>query len=541
MRLDHPSVLRALDLHRASQFDAAVDAYRAILRSWPKLAGVWSYLAQALEARGDEAAAITAVHQALKIEPANVYLHQQLAQLLNSAGRVDEAITLWQQFAIASKGSRPSRLGLAGQLALARRAEAARRELQSWLETQPTDLEARYELGRLSERLGDTAQARACLEAVQTAMPDHIETGILLAKLDARAGRLAEARAALERLSQLPAARTRGDVLCELALVLDKLGHTSEAFKAAELGQSRTFAALEPARRDGSLHERVIAAMLEITPEDVQSWPRPTRAELGTSAPIFLVGFPRSGTTLIEQMLSAHPRLVVSDEAPLLQRVRQSLFQQFKPTGDYPRDLGLFTQNQIDKARGWYLDRAERVLHLAAKSSLPGETRRIIDKQPLNTIDLAVVRLLFPEAPVMYIQRDPRDTVLSVFLQGFARGVPHLFSLEATARLYALFAQTFEHFQRVLGLRTLVVRYEDLVRTPEHEARRMLEFIDEPWTDAVLNAHAPEHRRFVTTPTYADVSTPIHSGGIGRWNRYAEQLKPVMPVLEPWVKAWGYS
>lgn len=539
MQAHSSSIDRALEFHRSGDFAKACDAYRVVLRTHPKDSRVWSYLGQALEAMGQEEAALEAARQGLRHEPGNLSLQQQYSTALVGLARVDEAIDSWVEFSKQCGGARHARLGLAAQLAAVRRAREAIRVLDDWLARTPDDLEAEFERARLHERLSNEREARAGLERVLSFVPGQIESNVILAKMDVRSGRPREARERLERLLATPEGKERGDVESELALVLDKIGDYAAAFSHALRGQDLNFARLEAWKKDGALHERVIASMRGLSGADVSAWARPSGETMGSAAPIFVVGFPRSGTTLLEQMLAAHPRLAASDESPVLQRVRKAMYVQFQPRGEYPQTLGAFRQKDVDKGRKWYLERIARTVPTTGPSGEP--PRRVVDKQPLNTIDLAMVRLILPESPVIFVRRDPRDTVLSVMLQGFTRGVPHLFSLEGTAKLHVLFAEAFAHFEKVLGLRSLIVGYEDLVRDPEKQMRRVLEFVGEKWESAVLRSHESAHRRYVTTPTYADVARPVYSSAIGRWKNYRAQLAPVLPVLEPLVQAGGYE
>lgn len=525
-------------LHQRGELDKAVELYLHVLRHTPSDARTLNFLAQAQALLGREEQAIESNRRAVALDPGSVYLRQQLASSYVSAGRSDEAVDVWRDLVKATNGAWQARASLASQLASARRAREALQELESLDRDHPDIPIVCFELSRMHERMGDTISARRHANRFAALAPGQPDGVLALARLDAHEGKLIEARRALEALASAEATKARGDIHRELALVLDKLGEHHSAFLEAAQAQSANFAALPAHQKTGELHERVIAGALALTKDEVATWATPAGVDLASIAsesPIFVVGFPRSGTTLVEQMLSAHPRLAVTDELPILQRVRQQMYEQFQPKGEYPRDLGKFTSHQIAKGREWYMTRARRSVPRAAGAA-GGRSRRVVDKQPLNTVDLAVIRLLFPESPVISVRRDPRDTVLSVFLQGFTRGVPHLFSLDGAARLYDLFAQVYQHDKAVLGQRTLDVRYEDVAREPEREARRMLEFVGEAWDDRVMRFHEGEHRRYVTTPSFADVAQPVYTRAIGRWKNYQAELAPVMGVLGRWVE-----
>lgn len=528
---------KAVQHHRAGEFDKAIALYRACLRTakGADASRVLQMLAAALQQTGQTEQAEESLRSAIRAEPAPaIGARGAMAMFLSGQARMDEAIAVWRE-AVAVSGGHPSaRLGLAQQLSEARRADDAMREVQSLVKDFPGEPAVQYELGRLCERLGRNAEARTALSWVLASGADLPEAAMLLARLDAAEGHVHEARASLEKLIAELTDQRRGVAMMELAKLLDKMGQYELAFEMARRGQAVNLSALPAGARDARLHERVMDGCLQITRDQVAGWanaaeaeastghkatPRPPSSARGSGVPVFVVGFPRSGTTLLEQMLSAHPRLVVTDEFPILQRVREKMFVKFRPRGEYPRDLGLFTAEQVAAGREWYLERAE-----AALGAERVRGRRIVDKQPLNTIDLCLVRLLFPESPVVFVKRDPRDTVLSCFMQGFTRGVPHLFTLEGTVRLHERFMKIWAHYQQVLGLRAMEVAYEELAREPQRVIREVLGFIGEEWDEAVMRSHDAAHRRYVVTPSYGDVTQPVHTRSIGRWEKYRVQL-----------------
>lgn len=527
---------RAAEHHAAGRFEQAIPLYRHALRTsrGAEASRIGQMLAAALHLSGQHEQAEETLRAAIRAEPPPALgARRALATFLTRQARMSDAIAALRAGVEAARpaGGAPlgeARFALALQLSEARRADEALAELEALVAEFPAHAPVLAELGRVCDRLGRKERLREVVERLAAIAPDLPELRLLRARILASDGQLEQARAGLDALaaSLHESGSARASVLAELARVLDRMGRFPEAFDAARRAQEIAWAALPPAARDASLHERVIRDCQEIRGD---LFPLPG-AGPGTAgpAPVFIVGFPRSGTTLLEQMLGAHPRLAVTDELPLLQRTREKMFLRFRPRGDYPRDLGAFSAEQVAQARRWYLERAANALGADRLGD-----RRIVDKQPLNTVDLCFVRLIFPESPVVFVRRDPRDAVLSCFMQGFTRGVPHLFTLEGTARLHRLFVQVWEHAKRELALRWLEVEYERLAADPAAEVRRVLEFIGEPWDEAVLRSHEQPHRRYVTTPSYADVTLPVHTRAIGRWRNYRDQLAPVMDELDP--------
>ncbi|MFN7022330.1 MAG: tetratricopeptide repeat-containing sulfotransferase family protein [Phycisphaerales bacterium] len=537
---------RAVEHHRAGDLDKAITLYRHVLKTARGAEGsrVGQMLATALAQSGQLEQAEEALRAAVRAEPAPALrARRALSMMLAGRGRLSDAVGVWREAVAASAGMPPAtlgeaRLGLSIQLAESKRVDEALKEVSSLAREFPAASGVRYEHGRLLERIGRTDEARAELEEVVRLTGGMPEAQILLARIDSAKGLFGDAKERLERLMPGAPAEMRGVLLIELARVMDKRGEYATAFDLARNGQALNFGTLPQSARDVRTHEWVMAASLKVTAEAVAAWPRPAGGvgEPGAESPVFLVGFPRSGTTLVEQMLAAHPRVAVTDETPILQRVRERLFLRFRPRGEYPTDLGLFTADQVGQARRWYRELAENAV---GTERLRG--RVLVDKQPLNTVDLCFARLLFPEGRVVHVQRDPRDAVLSCFLQGFTRGVPHLFDLEMTARLFARFGEIWEHNKSVLGMKHREIRYEELVSAPEREARGLLKFLGLEWNGDVLASHDPKHRRYVSTPSYADVAEPVHTKAVGRWKRYEAQLEPVLGVLQPWVERLGYK
>jgi hypothetical protein len=252
--------------------------------------------------------------------------------------------------------------------------------------------------------------------------------------------------------------------------------------------------------------------------------------------PLFILGFPRSGTTLVEQTLSAHPRIVAGDELPFVNEITGAMVRVLNSPMTYPESLAELWMGDrregLDELRDYYLAGVRRLGILE-----PGAAW-FTDKMPLNEMHLGLIALMFPRSPMIHVLRHPLDVVLSVFSNHLTHGFYCSYSLETAARHYALVMELVEHYRGQMMLRYLPIRYEDIVADQEGSTRRMLDFIGEEFDGRCIEFH--ENRRYARTASYAQVTEPLYDTSRYRYRHYLKQLEPVIPILEPAIKRLGY-
>ena len=234
-------------------------------------------------------------------------------------------------------------------------------------------------------------------------------------------------------------------------------------------------------------------------------------------------------------MLARHPRLAAISEKSALGGLRTALPDIVGRAIKLPEALDGLTNDELTAIRSWYRRRS---------AELAGaEDRRIVDKLPLNIIRLGEINRVFPDAQVIVALRDPRDVALSCFMQSFGANpaMANFQDLADTARFYDAVMGLWRHYREVLSLDWLEYRYEDLVREPEPTLRRVLDFLGEPWHDAVLDHQGDVIGTYIETPSRRDLAQPLTDRAVGRWRAYVHQLAPVLPVLAPHVEAFGYD
>lgn len=319
-----------------------------------------------------------------------------------------------------------------------------------------------------------------------------------------------------------------------LARTLDQLGDTPGAMDALEhahAGDLTEQAAIEQQK----MASRGLLSLSEPAanfggPVDWDTHDAPVTAE----SPVFIVGFPRSGTTLLEQMLAAHPDFFTVDEQPMLQRVLERFREMDR---NYPQDLPALTPSECASLRGLYWNEARRMVELK-----PG--KRLVDKHPLNFLALPLIRRIFPNSPMIFCQRHPCDSLLSSYMQNFRdpRLAAECASLERLAGLYVRLTRRWIHDSNLFPQHTLLLRHEDLVANAEIELQRVGEFLElADITPMHLFSEHAQARGFIGTPSYSQVVQGLNADAIGRWQRYREYLEPVLPTLLPILEHWGYE
>ncbi|MGA8277489.1 MAG: sulfotransferase [Rhodanobacteraceae bacterium] len=413
-------------------------------------------------------------------------------------------------------------------------AEARLRALLAHREAEPA---VRVRLASLLERLNRLDEAEDMLRLAETSGADAAEVLGVRASLAARRGRHEEA-IGLYR-SELGGGEqnvTRAPRWFALAKSCDATGDTAGTMQALERAHelqvrhaSRLVPNLVPADSEP----------LEITkyPVDAEAYARwldDPDAPSAERSPIFIVGFPRSGTTLLEQMLDAHPGLKAMDERAFLQDVVAAMHERDL---QYPEDLERLDPPTLEQLRGVYWKCVNGVVDLA-----PGE--RLVDKNPLNILRLPMISRLFPQARIILALRHPCDVVLSNYMQSFSAPAYQMMcsSLERLARGYVNAMNFWLRHADVLQPDAIDLRYEDLLDDVGAQTERIARHVG--LGDATALQRFDQHARekgFIGTPSYSQVVEPLNKKALGRWQRYREYFEPVLPVLEPLMRRWGYT
>ena len=542
------------------QFETAVAAYEFVVERAPDDFESWNNLGNSRDGVGDIDGSIAALKMAVSLNPMAAPTRINLARALVDAGTLDEAIDLLRGTAADFPHDPKPLVELSGvfrrqgrdvdvlaalnealqrapgevELLLAVGKESgsqlafddAQQAFDKALVIEPDNAEALVGLAMMYERINREDELPGL---IVTATERHVDVGAVefIRALDhRRSGRHREGLAALKRapaeLAPVRHANLEGQFL-------DRLGDPAGAFAAfAEMNRQLAEDGSDAGLRAQQFRDHLARDRETVTSPWYQKWTKPEPTD-GRPSPAFLVGFPRSGTTLLDTMLMGHPDVEVMEEEPALHAVRRQF-----PTIDA---LASFDQAQLDAARDDYFREAAKFATLQ-----PGKL--LVDKHPLHMNNVPLIHRLFPDAKFILAMRHPCDVLLSCYMTSFRQNnaMVNFLDLQDGAALYDLSFSMWHRSIETLPIHHHMVRYEAMVTDSEAQLRPLIDYLGIEWKSGLLDHQSTARARgLITTASFAQVVQPIYQRAAGRWLRYRPHLEPVFPVLSPWVQRYGYS
>lgn len=543
------------------QFADAVEAYELVVASDPDDFESWNNLGNARSATGDLDGSVTALEQAMALHPLAPPTRLNLAVAWRSVGRGEEAEALLQKTAaefpddaralhelyvqykkenqqdkamealesalLRDPDNANLQLKFGVECGLMHRTEEAERAYRKVLDLDPTVTDAYLGLTIQFEH-GNQEEAFAPL--IAQAKAHGVEAGALAFMQAFEHRRAKRFEDALESLSRVPPEIELERTTHLRGQILDRLGQVDPAFAAfSETNRMHQASPTNPVQRSAELRAQLRDDLSFMDAGWAASW-TPMDLDCENADPVFLVGFPRSGTTLLDTILMGHPGAMILEEQPPLNLTDKRV----GGTAAIPK-LGAAG---IADARRYYFDEIAKV----APDPLNG-TRLLIDKSPLFLSKAVLIQRLFPKARFILALRHPCDVLLSCFMSNFRlnNAMSNFLRLEDAAEFYDL---TFQHWERARALFPLQVHtivYERLIENVEAEVRPLFDFLGLEWQAKALDHRATAKARgLITTASYAQVTEPIYKRAVGRWENYRSHLEPILPVLQPWAEKFGY-
>ena len=503
--------------------DRAAAAYGATVRAVPGDFETWNNLGNVRLALGDAGGAADALQRAVALKPDALPIYANLSEALARADRPEARQQAMRAAALLAPNDADIQceLGLAESAGLA--FEAAERAFRLAIALSPGFTPAYLELGLLLENRNRIDDLAALIDDAVAKGVDNAEVDFLRAWLLRRRGQLADALPLAQSTPESINPIRRHQLLAEL---YDRTDDAPRAFVEFAAMNAAAVVARPippgPGYRDG-----VAADALRLTQARVAGW---TAIDVPRDrpAPVFIVGFPRSGTTLLDTLLMNMPDLHVLEELPILREVESAL-------GDLER-VATLNSGRAGALR-------ERYFAALRAVAPPPKGATIIDKHPLHMARVPLIHRIFPDARFILVERHPCDVVLSCFMANFQLNdaMREFVTLDGAARLYDT---VFDHWTRATSLLPVAVhrvRYERMVADLEGEMRPLLDFLEMPWDPGVLdNIGSAAKREHIRTASYSQVSEPIYARAAGRWERYRDEMAAVLPILAPWAERMGY-
>ena len=480
---DPDQLARAGDAHfNQGQYQEALFYYLVVSRQQPEVAEHQFRMGLACARLAQNDAAQFSFEQAIQLKPGYAEAHSELSRFLLGLGNADKALVHAKRAVELEPDDADYAAGVAELLELNRDTDAA------WKIVEPL-IRKRKESPSIAVIYGRLARLQKC-------EPDALQKLLQL----------------IHRKSTVLLPREQSSLHLAAAQLLDQMGRYDDAFEHASIANELRQGIYLPTET-----ERQVGNWINyFTP---QTLPRLHRATHASQTPVFIVGMPRSGSTLVEQILASHPSVHGAGELGWIERLWPSALQ--RSGGTITTLTQCLDQLSVQDANGLAAE------YLTPLLALSPQALRITDKMPLNFIHLGLIAVLFPEARIIHCRRDPRDTCLSCYMTDFTDF--SYGSLPAYGHFHRQVDRMMAHWKTTLDLPILEVQYEEMVGDAEAQTRRLIDFVGLPWDDGCLRFH--ENKRLVATASQSQVRQPIYQKSVARWRHYEKYLGPLESAL----------
>lgn len=484
LEIDGKNALAFLNLGKVARgkekFGEAVDAFETALSLDPKPATL-SLLAQSLIGAGDPGTAEARLRAALETDPSEADLMMALGLALTAQGRMEEGIEAYGQAISANPGHSEAHNNLGTALVETGQIEKATESFRAAIKANPDNASALRHLAmarKFRSHDEDVDLLEALYDSDTGSEPRKMLLGFALGKIH---NDLRDPDKAFPYLAFANAARRRS------------IDYSIDT-------EAQNFAAIKSVFNRDFLH-------------------RFSKAGHPDQTPVFIIGMPRSGTTLVEQILASHPQVFGAGE---LQYLAESIGQVFAKIGD-----SAFKEAFSDPAPALFAETGRR--YIDSIRTLTTESPRITDKMPANFLYTGLIPLVLPNAKIIHCRRNPVDTCFSIFMRLFTTGQYFSYDQNELGQYYRLYQDLMAHWQTVMPSRMHTVRYEDMVEDPEENTRKLLSYCDLEWDEACLAFH--KTKRTVKTASATQVREPMYKDSVQAWRKYEHHLQPLLEAL----------
>lgn len=496
------------------QFHSAVPPLKRVTTYNPNHAASQYNLGLAYHGTGEQLLAAKHFRKALQLNPELACAYRDLCAVLNDLKQFEGAVEAGKAAVKHSPYDAGSHYNLAAAFHGWRNFDASFSHYKEANRLQPDNPAILFDLAQVYLGRGEKNKAQRLFERVIELHPRQIESYRQLMRL--KTYNSTDHEDVRKIRSFLDNKQLTSDEHTAILFILSKVyrdcGNFDEAFQYASEGNSIQDEIHSFNPEDFSKYVSILIEFF--TPERIEKLSR-----LGhkTHMPIFIVGTPRSGTTLTEQILCSHPSVFGAGELEWVSACADSLNDFTNSSQSYPSCLLELSEHQADKLASKYID------YICSLSS--GEPY-VTDKMPANFLNIGLIHCLFPNARIIHCKREPRDACISMYLEYFPGVVPYSYDLYKLGAYYSQYQRLMEHWQSVIPTTSMTdLSYEDMINDHENQTRRLLEFLNLEWNESCLDFHKKQRRVF--TASHLQVTQPIYSSSCGRWKQYAKFLQPL--------------
>lgn len=554
--LKNPMLIYNLGIALAKQgkTDDAIKQFETAIQLHPKHAEAHLELANIFKHKGQANKAIKYYQKALSLNPSLSHALYDLAETYRSCGDLQQAIKNYEQAIVIDSVNVDAYCGLASALIGAFKFDRTIELLKSSINHLPETSCLYFCLAVAYQEQGDTENAYTCFTKTLGIDKKHTDAKIGLAGILALQGNYENAGRELEEILRVHPENSsaiicycmyahqfaatnkaieigskhlqksnltdmiRSKLLFALANLHEKQGDLDTAFELYHQGNQ-----LRNTSHDELGYRSMFNSLIKSFDQDLffQHSTSNTPNKNRTVTPIFIVGMPRSGTSLAEQILASHPEVYGAGELPDIGNMVNHLSNKARTSIRYPESISDISESELNQLGDSYIE---------LLTNKVGNEKYVTDKMPLNAIHLGFISLLFPNARIIHCTRDPRDTCLSCYFKSFSGEHSYAYSLDSLGKFYRMYEQLMEHWNRVLPNPIFELSYEEIVENPEQTIRKMINFCGLEWDNACLNFH--KTKRTVATASHDQVRKRMYSSSVGRWKSYEKHLDELFTALE---------
>jgi len=471
--------------------------------------------AQQLVQQGKLAAAAKVCDDLIEADENDVNARKIAGYVAYTRGFLDAALGHFQRLVQLLPTAPESHLNEAKVHVKMGRPGDAERAYDEALDLQPGHVPSLIAKAELLTMVDRADEARSLLTPLVDSPEEVPRVALILATIDRQAGRFDEAIAQARRFCDRPATPpiTRAHLFFEIGRGFDGLGQYDDAFEAFMKGNKANAQLFDISKHEASVDD-LIRVFSRKNMKSMQ------RSSVRSELPVFVVGMARSGTTLVEQIIDAHPRAFGAGELGIFPQIVSSMKERLGTQRPYPHSAEYLTRKSAQALGQTYLEFVQ---------PLAPDADRIVDKALRMDRHIGLIQLILPGARIVHCRRDPMDTCLSCLMASLdAVQHPYLADLNCLGSYYRQYARLMAHWRDV-GVEMIEVDYESMVEDSERESRRIIEHIGLPWDERCLKFY--ESNRMVRTLSYAQVRKPIYKSAVRRWKRYEKHLGPLRAAL----------